>query len=288
MEYIQYYDEIVKRRESCRNFQEQDVEQAKIDEIEKYYSDTAVLVDNICTDMKIYDADVAEVLGQTVGYNGFLIKAPMYIALFSDEADHYLENAGFISQGLILKLTQLDLAACWLTINDADAATKALGYSGDKKLASFIAFGYRKPSDEETRLDIKSPSNVKMIKSGTKIAPKISLEDMVSYMKLGTPYESEKLYSELESALRAVSHSQSFFNRQPYRIILTDSKAYLVGLNDELTNEIDTHLNYGIAMFNFYAVMESIRANAPKWSFEAPDEDIKLPSDVKYIAKCGL
>lgn len=288
MEYIKYYDEIVKRRESCRNFIMNDVEQIKIDALYEYYNHETLLVPEIATELKTYSYATLEKTEGSVGYNGFLIKAPNYLVIFSEEKDHYLENAGFIAQGLTLKMTQLDLAACWLTINDADIAKKTIDEDSDKTIAAIIAFGYRNKDVTETRLDIKSPSNVKMIESGTKAAPKISLDDLVSYKVYGQPLESEKLYAELESSLLAASKAQSFLNRQPYRLILDDSYVYLIGLEDEITDGSDMYLNYGILMFNFYAVMDSIRANAPLWTFETPDEELKLPEGGTYIAKCRI
>lgn len=288
MEYIKYYDEIVKRRESCRNFIMNDVEPAQIEELYEYYNQETLLVPEIATELKTYSFDDLEKTEGSVGYNGFLIKAPHYLVLFSEEKDHYLENAGFIAQGITLKMTQLDIAACWLTVNDAEVAKKTIGEKTDKTIAAVIAFGYRDNDVTETRLDIKSPSNVEMIQSGTKAAPKISLDDLVSYKVYGQPLETEKLYTDLESALLAASKSQSFLNRQPYRLIFDDTYVYLIGLEDEITNEADKYLNYGILMFNFYAVMDSVRANAPIWTFEAADEDLKLPEDATYIAKCGI
>ena len=47
----------------------------------------------------------------------------------------------------------------------------------------------------------------------------------------------------------------------------------------------DRHLNYGIAMFNFVAVIGSLRAEAPKWSFDAPTVDLALPEDVLLCSK---
>ena len=88
--------------------------------------DESDLVDEIETELKFYVGTVWDELKKSVGYNGFCIKAPAYMVIFSDVADHYLENAGYIAQGLTLKLTELGLAACWQTINDADEMRKLI------------------------------------------------------------------------------------------------------------------------------------------------------------------
>ena len=56
-----------------------------------------------------------------------------------------------------------------------------------------------------------------------------------------------------------------------------------------MTSEADRLLNYGIVMFNFYAVMWAVRPDTPRWSFEpVTDRDLGLPADVTYVAKCKL
>ena len=190
--------------------------------------------------------------------------------LFSDEADHFLENAGYIAQGITLKMTELGLAACWMTINDAAATKAALDVDTDKTLACVVAFGYRSPDNEEKK------------------APKKSLDELTDGKRFGRDVDTDLFYPELEDGLRAMAHAQSFANKQPYKVIVDDDMISLIGLEDEETNEYDTHLNYGIVMFNFYAVMQAVRASAPKWSFEAPDRDLGLPENATFVAKCGL
>ena len=204
-------------------------------------------------------------------YNGFCIKAPAYMVIYSDVADHYLENAGYIAQGLTLKMTELGLAACWQTINDADEAKKALGEDTDKVVACVVAFGYRDPDNNEKK------------------APKKSLDEMTDGYRFGQDIDTDLWYNELEDGLRAIAHAQSFQNLQPYKIIVDNDQISLIGLPDDMTSEADRLLNYGIVMFNFYAVMWAIRPTAPRWSFEpVTDRDLGLPADVTYVAKCGL
>ncbi len=268
---MEYYEQIVKNRNSCRKFYDRMVDDKVINELLSYYEDEeSDLVEEIGTELRFYTGTIFDDLRNSVGYNGYCIKAPAYMVLYSDVADHYLENAGYIAQGLTLKMTELGLAACWLTINDAAAAKAALGEDTDKVVACVVAFGYRDADNKEKK------------------APKKSLDDMTDGYKFGKDFDISFFYSDIEDGLRAVAHAQSFGNRQPYRIIVDDNMIFLVGLPDDETNEHDKHLNYGIAMFNFYAVMSSIRPVMDKWSFDLPDHDLGLPSDVTYVAKCRI
>ncbi len=288
MEYLRYYDEIVSRRQSCRDFADTDVDTAALTEITEYNELVPRLLPDVATELHILEGSVAEAVGKSVGYNGFTVQAPRYLALFSEEAPHYLENAGFIAQGLTLKLTQLGLDACWLTINDAEAAAQGIGVETDKKLAVFIAFGHGNKAVKDVRLDIKSPSNVKMVTRENKAAPKISMNDLLFSKVYGEPVNMELLYTELEDALLSIAVAQSFFNRQPYRVIVDDDIVSLIGLKDELITAEDALLNYGIAMFNFYAVLDSTRANIRMWSFEDAGRDLKLPGNACYVAKIRI
>ena len=268
---MQYYDDIVKRRNSCRLFSDRKVEDDVLVAIRQYYEDEeSDLVDEISTELKFYYGAVYEALSKSVGYNGVCIKAPAYMLLFSDEADHFLENAGYIAQGITLKMTELGLAACWMTINDAAATKAALNVDTDQQLACVIAFGYRSEANKEKK------------------APKKSIDELTDGFRFGKDVDTDLFYPELEYGLRAMAHAQSFANKQPYKVIVDHDIISLIGLEDEETNEYDTHLNYGIVMFNFYAVMESVRADAPKWSFEPADRDLGLPANAHYIAKCRI
>ena len=268
---MKYYEEIVKNRNSCRKFSDRKVGDDVLVAIREYYDDEeSVLVEGIDTELKFYFGNVYDALSKSVGYSGICIKAPAYMVLYSDRADHFLENAGYIAQGITLKMTELGLSACWMTINDAAATKAGLGEDTDKEAACVVAFGYRAADNDEKK------------------APKLTLDQLCMGNDFKTEVDTDLFYSDLEDSLRACAHAQSFQNLQPYRMLVDYNMVYLVGLPSEMTNEYDTHLNYGIVMFNFYAVMWSVRPTASKWSFEAPEKDLKLPPDVEYVAKCKI
>ena len=114
------------------------------------------------------------------------------------------------------------------------------------------------------------------------------MQDLLSYKVYGEPVNMELLYTELEDALLSIAVAQSFFNRQPYRVIVDDDIVSLIGLDDEITTTEDQLLNYGIAMFNFYAVLDSTRAGVKMWSFDEAGRDLKLPENAHYIAKIRI
>ena len=269
---MQYYEQIVANRHSCRNFAKKPVGEDLLYKLLTYYDDrTRNLTEHIKTFIKFFDGSVCEKLGDYVGYNGHCIKAPAYMVIYSEEKGRYLENAGFIAEALTLKMTELGLAACWQTVNNAEAVKEVLGKETDMVVACVVAFGYRDKKSKEKPVE------------------KISLDDLTFGTKYGQDIDPTRFYRELEDGLRAMAHSQSFLNLQPYRVIVDTDQIVLVGIPDNVPKEADRHLNYGIAMFNFISVVWATRDTTPKWSF-APvtDRDLELPADVKYVAKCKL
>lgn len=266
---MQYYEEVIKKRHSCRGFLNKAVDDDVLYELRKEFDSGDIrLVDGIDVELKFYKGDVWDKLKDAAGYHGFCIKAPAYLVLFSDKADHYLENAGYIGQALTLELTERRVAACWQTLNDPEAVRSALYPETDKVAACVIALGYRDPQNNEKK------------------AVKKTLAQIASAVKFGAPINNFKMYPQLEDALRAVTMAQSFLNKQPYNVIVDNDQVALVGLPDDVTEGDDIYLNYGIAMFNFYAVMFATRKGAAKWSFEpVTDRDLKLPADATYVAK---
>lgn len=288
MEYIEYFEEI-KKHQSCRDFTEQAVGADELKELQEYFHRCRRLIPDLKMEMLVYNGTAADKIGRAAGYNGFLVSAPNYLLLFSDTGDHWLENAGFVGEALTLKLTQLGIDSCWMTINDGSAIKEALVPDTDKEIGVLIAFGYKAKEEKLARLDIKSPSNVKMHKrTGPYAAPKIELSDLLYDKKWGKPVNVDLIYRDLKEPLLALGVSQSFFNRQPYRVIMDDDIISLVAVPDEMTSDSDIRLGHGIAMFNFQAVLASHRPADTQWKFDAPDRDLGLPEDVKFVAWCAI
>ena len=192
---MQYYEQIVANRHSCRNFAKKPVGEDLLYKLLTYYDDrTRNLTEHIKTFIKFFDGSVCEKLGHYVGYNGHCIKAPAYMVVYSEEKGRYLENAGFIAEALTLKMTELGLSACWQTVNNAEAVKEVLGKETDMVVACVVAFGYRDKKNKEKPVE------------------KISLDELTFGTKYGQDIDPTSFYRELEDGLRAMAHSQSFLN----------------------------------------------------------------------------
>lgn len=70
----------------------------------------------------------------TTSKNGS-VKAPHYLAIFSENKDNYLINAGFIFQQFSLYLTEIGIGSCWVGFGKPDIEKTNLNY------IIMIAFG---------------------------------------------------------------------------------------------------------------------------------------------------
>lgn len=282
------YSTMSQSRVSVRAFTETPVLPSTVEQIRASFPDCKRLIPSINVEMNIYYADVKEDLEGTAGYQGIMIGAPCYMVFLSDKADRYIENAGFIAEDMVLRLTEQGLNTCWITFADSDSIKKTLGIQSDKQVAAIVAFGHGERTSRTIRLNINSMSDIDINVEHSYYSPKLGIEDLVFSKKWGQKSSLEEIgdtESGLWRALYAASLSPSYLNRQPYRFILDNGKVILVAKKDEYTDEIDAKLNLGIVMLHFAGVI-SQRLFEVEWCWDAPEQDLALPEDCCFVASC--
>lgn len=288
------YLELIESRESIRDFFTKPVEKKRLEEIESFFDATPRLCPQIQVELLIINNDDASKrLAGVVGYRGNAFNAPSYIVLLSENKEHYLENAGFIAENILLKLEDIGLSACFLTADDSDMVKKVLLIDSDLAVATIIAFGYGKKEREITRLGIKSPSNINVSKRAKHIAPKISTNDLAFDTEFGKPmdFNEETCDPFIADALYAASLSPSFLNHQNYRFIIFGSHIYLLNKHDDMVGINDNLLGLGAAMFNFYIILSSNFSGISNWDIKMTPGirfDFKQPEDYKVVAHLDL
>lgn len=282
------YMKLVEERKSIRSFKSGGVSEKQRNEIREYFETIPHLVPGIAVDLVGFDSSRTEELENCVGYQGLVIGAPFYLVLMSEVKDGYMENAGYICEDLILKLTDLGLDSCWLTIKDKEMLQKNLKFKPGKEPVSIIAYGYGKPERGALRLDIKSPSDVEFGTRDGHIAPKIKVEEMV-YLETwgkGTKVDDEMADTGLQNAFYAASLAPTFLNRQPYRMIWDGGVVVLVSTADSMTDEADDKLNCGAVMKNFAAVLSERRTKDTEWILREPDKKYQVPEGARIVGYC--
>lgn len=107
--------ESILKRVSVRQYQNEPISETKLASVNKEISELEPLYPKIR-----YHIDII-MEGQLIHstFTGVMkhyakVYAPQYIAIYSEEKDGYLENAGYLGEQLVLKLTELGIGSCWL------------------------------------------------------------------------------------------------------------------------------------------------------------------------------
>lgn len=281
---MDYYQLTIDRK-STRIYKEKDVSAETLSEIKDYFKKCKRLVASAEVDLKIIDPDTSPVMTGCAGYEDFLIDAPNYLLITAAPTENYLENAGFVGEDMVLKLTDMGLDSCWLTITDAKKLGERLKIGNGMVPAALIAFGYGKAEADNERLDIKSMSNVELKQRTGYVAPKLYISTAIFSEDMGFTDNPSILdtYTDLYKGLISACCAPSFLNRQPYRFIIKGGKFILVSLEDKETSENDFLLDLGIVMLNFQRTLAQRSGVYGDWILKAPEGDYELPEGGKIV-----
>lgn len=107
------YSALIQNRKSFREFTDKEVAFSDLEGLHRFYSSSVRrLVPEIKTELAFFGTDTRGALEGAAGYNQFLVGAPQYMVLLSE--DHSLAhlNAGYIMQDLLLKLADMGIDSC--------------------------------------------------------------------------------------------------------------------------------------------------------------------------------
>ena len=284
------YAALIQNRKSVREFRDKVVPFSLLEQIKTYYQRSVRrLIPEIGTEMYIFGTDAREALEGAAGYNSFLVGAPQYLVLLSDQHPHGYLNAGFVMEDLILKLTDLELDSCWVTFADGEAVKTALGIESDRSIAAIAAFGYGVKTTRRLRLNIRSMSDIDISAKRHYFEPKRSVSDLVHKDTWGSRDGLDSaigFYDDmLWESFYAASLAPSYLNRQAYGFLLEQGKVTLVSVPDKFNVPIDAELSLGIVLHHFTVVSESW-AGQLSWRF-APDGPA-LPVGHRAVASASI
>lgn len=170
-----------------------------IDSAERLYNNIAVKIHLVENGQKLHD-----MIPGVIGSYG-KIKAPYYLIVTSEEKEGYLQNIGYTLQGIVLKLTTMNLATCWMGANiKSGLLSGIITIPEGQRSQLMLAFGhpekckspFRHSSSEARRKDIAE------ITSGA----------------------MDITWSRIISAIRL---APSAVNTQPWRFVFADGKVHV-------------------------------------------------------------
>ena len=284
------YAALIQNRKSVRAFREKQVPFQTLEQLKRYYRDGVQrLVPEIGTELYFFGTDAREALEGAAGYHKFLVGAPQYLVLLTENHPQAGLNAGFVMEDLILKLTDLQLDSCWVTFTDSEQVKESLGIESDLQVAAIAAFGYGEKTTRRLRLNIKSMSNIDIIAKRQYFEPKVSVRELVHRDQWGSRDGLEDaigFYDDmLWEAFYAASLAPSYLNRQAYGFLLKPGSVILVSKPDAYNTPIDADLSLGIVLHHFTAVARDWAGNL-RWSFDP--EGVDLPEGHRAVASAAL
>ena len=110
---MELYDAIFYRK-STRKYSNKKVKEGLLEEVKNVCSQITYL--NKELDIKAHVVDRGHLVHFLMGKK-CKVKAPHYIIVTSNKGNDYLQNIGFAMEEVVLKLTTLGLATCWLECN---------------------------------------------------------------------------------------------------------------------------------------------------------------------------
>ena len=286
------YSALIENRKSVRAFADKKVSPALLGQIRKYYREGGKrLLPELRTDLVVLGSDAREALEGAAGYNEFLVGAPQYLVLLSEQHELAELNAGYLMEDLVLKLTDLELSSCWVTFSDSEKIKNALAIQSPLDVAAIVAFGYGQRTTKRLRLNILSMSNVDISAKRHYFEPKRSISDMVFLNSWGNNRNVEQTIGFFDDmlweAFRAASLSPSYLNRQAYGFVLHDGCVTLVSRPDDFTTEADGNLSLGIVLLHFSAVAANW-AGKINWRFGGGAAKLELEEGYRVVATCAL
>lgn len=132
--------DMIYRRKSVRSYTGKPVEEALLEKIQAYTRELKPLYPEITVHAEIVNRDQVKCFLPWT--------TPQLIAIYSEEAEGYLENAGFMFQQLDLYLQSIGLGSCWLGMGRINVKSV-----DNLSFVILIAFGY--PKGEALRSDVK-------------------------------------------------------------------------------------------------------------------------------------
>ena len=284
------YAALIQNRKSVREFQDKTVPFKTLDRVKTYYQQSVRrLVPQINTALYFFGTDAREALEGAAGYHKFLVGAPQYLVLLSEDHPQAGLNAGFMMEDLILKLTELELDSCWVTFTDSEQVKESLGIDSELQVAAIAAFGYGVKTTRRLRLNIKSMSNIDIIAKRHYFEPKVSVKDLVHKGTWGSRDgldDAIGFYDDmLWESFYAASLAPSYLNRQAYGFLLEPGRVTLVGKPDAYNTPIDADLSLGIVLHHFTVTAENW-AGKLNWSYEPAGA--ALPEGHRAVAAAAM
>ena len=244
-------------RKSVRNFSMESLNAQTLNKIQTHYDELTGLFGNLKTDIAILDNRK----GQHKALRIFGVKAPYYLAFYSEEAPRHLMNMGYMMEQMVLYLCSIGIGTCYIGTNKVKKSELSLNGLG---LIGVVAFGKSKGSHVRKQSEAK----------------RLSLDELCVFKEVPRQW--------MKQMLEAARLAPSSMNRQPWRFVVYDSRIHIFSKKDsvERLKKWD-EVNFGIMFANMMVVAEELWLDVDLIKLE--DISQKNFSNSQYnLAKVGV
>ncbi len=183
-------------RKSVRSYSMETLPPQILDKIWEHYQETPGLFSGISTDMAILDNRK----GQERMLSLFSVKAPYYLAFYSEESERYLMNAGYLMEQMVLYLCSIGLGTCFI---GSSKVRKGETEKNGKRLVGLIAFGKSRGSHTRKQSEAK----------------RLPLDELCVFKEVPRQW--------MNQILEAARLAPSTLNSQPWRFVVYDNRIHI-------------------------------------------------------------
>ena len=239
---MELYDAIFYRK-STKQYSQKKVKKELLEEVKNICSQITYL--NKELNIKAHVIDRGHLISFLMGKN-CKVKSPHYIIITSDNGEDYLQNIGYAMEEVVLKLTSLGIATCWLECNI--------------KREDILEF-----------VDLKSEEDLDANETEEEnIEKEENLENPYSIIAFGYPEEGEKLFKNnknadrkrinhvckkldksLEKIVEPLRLAPSMKNSQPWVLYNKDNNIHLYEEKQKKNLSDTNKISMGIALRHF-------------------------------------
>ncbi len=282
--------DLVNLRKSVRSFSDKTIEAEKLKSLREFFKSCRHIDDSIKTKTELVEKNsLPNDISSTAGYNGIMIEAPYYVIIFSENKPYFVENAGYMGEDIILKLTEMGIDSCWITLEQDYVFNNT---KNNMNVCGLIAVGY---GDNTGKKDVfnrivyeNGYKNLESKKLETDNKTRMDLIDIVYFNDYGNKSTMDRiLETGIQDGLFAAREAPSALNRQPWRFIIDGEHLVLVIKKDEYTSIYDAKIDAGAVMFNFASVISERLFNV-KWTMGSPNKKYNIPEDCVIVGYCGI
>lgn len=239
---MEIYDAIFYRK-STKQYSQKKVKKELLEEVKNICSQITYL--NKELNIKAHVIDRGHLISFLMGKN-CKVKSPHYIIITSDNGEDYLQNIGYAMEEVVLKLTSLGIATCWLECNIKR-----------EDILEFVDL----ESEEDLDVEETEAENIEKEKN---------LENPYSIIAFGYPEEGEKLFKNnknadrkrinnickkldksLEKIVEPLRLAPSMKNSQPWVLYNKDNNIHLYEEKQKKNLSNTNKISMGIALRHF-------------------------------------